>query len=247
MNMGQVYLRLIETGNVLFKNWTATIYCDPKSQHTIRVNFGLNCGNIFDRREKEVKTINSLNKTIKFLQSSYDEWLAHITQKRDQFPCLNFFQISQIVMLRTQMAKLIRHEKHSEYRGIFDLLHNINKKTSVELLQEANSYVFNLEQNSFVEKAQESGPENIAASGDSELDPNVQKQLEELGFSRYISDLVWSRDSKVFALRIKLLMESNGKMDRFHFSLFKFKSFYHEICKQRNKIWVKIVLINGLF
>lgn len=176
---------------MLFKNWTATIYCDPKSQHTIRVNFGLNCGNIFDRREKEVKTINSLNKTIKFLQSSYDEWLAHITQKRDQFPCLNFFQISQIVMLRTQMAKLISHENYSECGGLFDLLHNINKKTSVELLQEANSYVFNLEQNSFVEKAQVSRPEDTAATGGSVLDPDVQKQLEDLGFSRYISDLVW--------------------------------------------------------
>ena len=36
-------------------------------------------------------------------------------------------------------------------------------------------------------------------------------------------------------------------MDRFHFSLFKFKSFYHEIYKQRNKTWTKILFINGLF
>ncbi len=199
MNMGHIYLKLLKTGNVLFKNWTATIFCDPDYMYTIRVNFGLNCDNIFGRREREQNTISSLNKTVKFLQNSYEEWLAHITEKRNQFPCLNFFQISQIVMLRTQIAEVIksgqgkgRHHSNenidSTFRGLFDMLFNINKNANIELLDQANSFVFGEEKNNFVEKDLEDITveyEDTAA----ELDKDVQKQLEELGFSRFFSDL----------------------------------------------------------
>ena len=189
MNMGHIYLRLIKTGCVLFKNWTATIYCDPDNKYTIRVNFGLNCENIFGRRDKALKTINSLNKTVKFLQNSYDEWLAHITEKRDQFSCLNYFTITQNVMLRTEMAKLIKNgykssDDRSEYRGLFDMLHNINKNASIELLEQANSFVFHKEQNNFVEPDKAAVPEETTAIGCStELKQDVRKQLEDLGFS----------------------------------------------------------------
>ena len=199
MNMGQIYIDLIKTGNVLFKNWTATIYCDPDNKYTIRVNFGMKCENqnIFGLREREGTTINSLNKTIKFLQNSHQEWLAHINEKRDQFPCLNFFQIDQVVMLRTQMAELIRKSQNnnqqkllrSDFKSLFDLLFNINSTASLELIGQANEYVFTGSQKNFVEnvaKVKTDDSENGATTSEVKSDFEKKRQdLMDLGFAKY--------------------------------------------------------------
>lgn len=91
--MGDIYLNLIKTGNVLFKNWNATIYCDQTHNITMKINFGLRNENqnIIAERKYEETSINSINKTIKFLKQCHEEWLNHVNEKRDQFSCLNFF------------------------------------------------------------------------------------------------------------------------------------------------------------
>lgn len=184
--MGHTYIDLIKTGNVLFKNWTATIYCEPNSKYTMRVNFGVKCENqnIFGVRELELKTIESINKTIKFLQNSYDEWLNHINSKREEFPSLNVFQINQIVMLRTDLAKFIgdtetaKRLDKSDYKNMFDLLFSVNQKMSLELLEAANKSAFGEIQKNFVE-------ETVSLEENSdEGQSDVCKQLEELGFTK---------------------------------------------------------------
>ena len=89
--MGDVYLNLIKNGNVLFKNWNATIYCDKDNINTMKVNFGLsnNSQNIFAMRKYEKSTIKSINKTVKFLKDCHMEWLNHINDKYEEFNELN--------------------------------------------------------------------------------------------------------------------------------------------------------------
>ena len=91
--MGDIYLDLIKTGNVLFKNWNATIFCDKNNINTMKVNFGLsnNNQNIIAMKKFEKSAINSINKTVKFLKDCHCEWLNHMNEKYLEFIELNFF------------------------------------------------------------------------------------------------------------------------------------------------------------
>ena len=139
INMGTIYLDLIRTGNVLFNNWTAVIYCSPSEQNTMKINFGLETDNhnIFASREAEKTTLISVNKTIKFLKSSFDEWLNHVNEKRKKYSVLNYFRIDQIVTLRTEISKTINNNLGS-YKNLFDLLYIINQELTVHLIDQAN-------------------------------------------------------------------------------------------------------------
>ena len=74
MNMGHIYIDLLRNGNILFKNWTATMYCSKESVKTMKVNFGIDCDrqNVFAERKFELDTVSSINKTLKFLKECYD-------------------------------------------------------------------------------------------------------------------------------------------------------------------------------
>jgi hypothetical protein len=165
INMGEIYLELLKSGNILFKDWNATVYCDPESIHTIKVNFGSigegeesNLNIIHGYRDQEETptnnyqksdgTINSLNRTVKYLQNCYKKWLFHIEQKRNEFSNLNLFQINQINMMRTNIAKFVKESKNNKvknsYDDLFDLFYNVNRSVDISLLKEANDYAFSL-------------------------------------------------------------------------------------------------------
>lgn len=183
--MANIYITLIKTGNILFRNWTATVYCSDKSTFTIKINFGVKSQNqnIFAYRKKEKSTINSLNKTIRFLKKASDEWLEHINEKRDQFPTLNFFQIDQIVMLRKHLAYFIHKNNLSnlkpdknEFKDIYDLLYGINREINNELLDMANKKAFMHHQNTYTEITDD--------TVDKEMQNELRHELMEYGFSR---------------------------------------------------------------
>ena len=171
--MGEIYLELIKTGNVLFKNWTATIYCDEEYQNTMKVNFGLSDPDknqsIFAIRKYEIKTVDSINKTVKFLQNCHNEWLNHLNTKRDSYNELNYFRIDQIVFLRTELALFAKNNLFKDYdddefnmdeneynpKVLFDLLYNINRSLTVETLSLANKYAFELQHKNLKTKALE--------------------------------------------------------------------------------------------
>ena len=185
VNMAHIYIVLIKTGNILFRNWTATVYCNDKSNFTARINFGVKSENqnIFANRKKEKTTINSLNKTIQFLKKASDEWLGHIEEKRYDFSTLNFFQIDQIVMLRKYLANFIQKTNSSnlkpnenEFKDIFDLLYGINNEIGVKLLEAANNKAFMQYQNSCSDVAND--------RVDQEKQVELLNELSEYGFSK---------------------------------------------------------------
>ena len=153
MSMGQVYLDLIRSGNILFKHWSAVIHCDKYSKNTIEVNFGIDRTkqSIRGERRCEANTVDAINKTVRFLKSCYAEWIAHVDEKRATFAELNHYRIEQVVVLRTELARFIRnsqsavasiryHASNATNRTLFDLLYNVNREVSVELLRQANDY-----------------------------------------------------------------------------------------------------------
>jgi E3 ubiquitin-protein ligase RNF213 len=178
INMGQTYLDLIRTGNVLFNNWMATVYCRKTDAITMKVNFGLSNENqnIFACRKTEETTINSINKTIKFLKDSYNKWIEHVNSKREQYSVLDYFRIDQIVILRTELAKSINSEALvNNHKNLFDLLYNVNNQLTAEMINEANDFVFNNEKRAPKEPVT---PEVLDAKQD-----KLFKDLNDFGFS----------------------------------------------------------------
>lgn len=193
--MGTEYLELIRTGNILFQNWNAIIYCNESFRNTIKVNFGVKekDQNIIALRSIEKTTINSINKTIKFLKICNTAWLSHLTEKRKRFNEFNYFRISQISKLRTQLAEFINDDSNVEarrYKDLFDLLVYLNKEVDVNMLNQANKFAF---ENSQMEL--KTGQETVEVEVDkkieipnelsnNQLEQNVFEKLEKSGFSR---------------------------------------------------------------
>ena len=129
-----------------------------------------------------------MNKTLKFLQRAYKEWLDHVNSKRDEFPSLNYFQIDQIVLLRTLIADFIRNKrqnKDTDVQQLFDLIYDINSQTTLELLDNANSSAFNNDQEMFVAEKNDQPIEYVS---DTTEQSDLRKELDDLGFSRLVID-----------------------------------------------------------
>ena len=186
INMGQLFMDLIKTGNVLFKNWTVKVYCNKDYKHTMRINFGVKCENIFAERAQEKTTVDSLHKTSDFLQHSYNQWLEHIESKREKFPIFDYFQIDQLVMLRTYLAEFVKATRFNmnnvnktDYKKIFTLIFSINSSDSVELLNEANRHAFNQQNGILFEPQQEAIEKQTEESEDQTM---LRSKLIDLGF-----------------------------------------------------------------
>ncbi|CAF0824304.1 unnamed protein product, partial [Brachionus calyciflorus] len=182
--LGDIYISLMHSGNVLFTNWNAIIYNDEKEANTMKINFGIqnHSQNIYASRKNEKTTINSINKAIKFLKKCLEEWLTHVNEKRDQFPNLNHFKISQLVDLRIRLAEFIssqtKFEDHQQFKDLFDLIYNINPNIDVDLLQKANEIALNknleIKQNEEENKQLETKPDHA----------DLIDELIELGFDK---------------------------------------------------------------
>jgi E3 ubiquitin-protein ligase RNF213 len=168
ITMGQIYLDLLRTGNILFSKWTATVYCGPAEFNTIKVNFGISKENksIVGMRKLEKSTLTSLQKTNSYLHRCYEEWVRHANEKRDQYSELNYFQINQIVHLRKIISKLIKCDFELSLReastdgdwfimnSLFDLLYNVNRSCTVRMLKEASAHAKKQCEQAIVEKIQ---------------------------------------------------------------------------------------------
>ena len=146
INLGDIYLNLLQNGNVLFTKWNATIYNDKKSQNTMKINFGIQnySDNIFAKRKYEKNTINSIDKTLKFLKKCSKEWLSHIELMRERFFYLNHFKISQLVQLRILMAKFIsKNYSDFDLNELIILLFDIDREVDAKSIELANEYALN--------------------------------------------------------------------------------------------------------
>ncbi len=201
--MGEIFLNLIKTGNVLFKNWSAIIYCNNSHPNTIKVNFGLTGStsqSIIGLRRNEKTTINSLNRTIKFLDTCYKEWLKHVDSHRDSFNELNYFRIDQIVILRMKLAEFVKlvYENKADlddefgeidmrFKSLFDLLFVVNRDVEVKLLNKANEFAFKRNFDTFKEdstKIENEKPDPNETN--SEESDEVIKFLVDLNFSQKV-------------------------------------------------------------
>lgn len=138
------FLNLMRTGNILFKNWNATIYSSKEHRYTIKVNFGLNEDNrnVFGERCDEKDTVNSINKTIRFLEKCHNQWMAHLNESRERISELNYYTIAEITLLRTKLAESLRETDliHNDHGDLFNMLYYVNRNVDFTMLKQAHHF-----------------------------------------------------------------------------------------------------------
>lgn len=201
--MSTEYIHLLSSGNILFQNWSATIYCDERSINTIKVNFGMreDNKNVVGARSPnaEASTIDSIRCTIKFLKKCNREWSAHLNEKRVEFVELNHFKTRQISTLREKLAELVSHPNFEGSSSgvvvvdqeLIDLLMSVNKRVDYPMLCSANLKAFESSKKLTADRVAAevhaeqkrtlaaSGSETSSKSSSAALDPEMEKQVVE--------------------------------------------------------------------
>ncbi|XP_026523023.1 E3 ubiquitin-protein ligase RNF213 [Notechis scutatus] len=95
------FMNLYSAGNMLFRNWTADIYCSPKKQFCIKMNFNLNsihdlCGS------GDVAEV--LPAMCKKMESFLERWNQFMSEKRSQYFYLNYYMADQLVYLCQELG-----------------------------------------------------------------------------------------------------------------------------------------------
>jgi hypothetical protein len=185
INLGESYLSLLETGNILFKNWTAQIYCNSEFKFTMRINFGLDgntSGLTMADRRVEKTTINSLNKLNKFLKNCENNWLKQVNLKRENFNELNYFRVDQIALLRTEFAlnvktineyNVTQNKELKPTLNLVNLLHNLNPNVTIKLLSESYEYASAMIANEIP---------SCVKDTDGDIDQELLEEIVDLGF-----------------------------------------------------------------
>ena len=119
--LGRLYTKLCSAGSIIFRKWRATFYCDPDIKVTADINFGLS-----DKMLHAPRGI-SLTKQImdlcEFLEDCLHQWTEDIHQKRQEFYQLNHFTTEQLVILRSELAKVCSGEQGKP--EMYALLHAV--------------------------------------------------------------------------------------------------------------------------
>lgn len=184
INMGSEYINLLKTGNILFQNWTTTVYCSSEARNTIKVNFGVRetNENIIGIRQAETSTISSINRTIKFLKRCNSEWLEHLNEKRKEFAEFNYYKTSQISKLRGKIAEFIRNSNVNDLdKELADLLNYLNRDVTYKMLKAANNIAFETLINQSTKEESKSGKSDDSMD---ESEKNAYLELENLDFPR---------------------------------------------------------------
>lgn len=140
---------MLKSGNFLFINWSATIFCSNAHINTIRINFSeinKDRTNIIGERLIEKETIKSINKTIEFLEKCHKEWIEHINEKRLKFSELNFFSTDQVAILRKELAKITSEKYHEKliFSKLYNLIYNINDEVNTDCIRKTLASAYEL-------------------------------------------------------------------------------------------------------
>lgn len=104
-----VYLKLLESGCVLFTSWRARFLCDPKRPVCAFIEFGKgdNIKQLKGRRNDKDDVITIMPEIAKFMETSLDNWLQYLDEKRYEYQHLNYYTIDQLVILQKELAQFI--------------------------------------------------------------------------------------------------------------------------------------------
>lgn len=96
------FINLHCAGNMLFRTWTAAVYCCPRQGISIRMDFGLE---LVNQLKESGDIIELLGALCRQMEDFLDHWKAVVTQKRAKHFYLNFYTAEQLVYLSSELGK----------------------------------------------------------------------------------------------------------------------------------------------
>lgn len=137
-----VYIKLLESGCVLFTSWQAKFLCDPRRPVCAFIEFGKGekIKQLKGRRNDKDDVITIMPEIAKFMETSLDNWLQYLDKKRYEYQHLNYYTTDQLVILQRELAKVIDGDKIPPF--IIPLLSVVKSDCNIDdltgALQEAN-------------------------------------------------------------------------------------------------------------
>lgn len=96
------FINLHCAGNMLFRSWTAEVYCCPRSGISIRMDFGLE---LVSQLAESGDVIELLGALCRQMEDFLDHWKTLVAQKRAKHFYLNFYTAEQLVYLSSELRK----------------------------------------------------------------------------------------------------------------------------------------------
>ncbi|XP_052087598.1 E3 ubiquitin-protein ligase rnf213-alpha-like isoform X5 [Mytilus californianus] len=196
VRLGNIYIKLVTDGCVLFNFWHATFFCDIERPVCAFLNFGYgkDMHTIKGRTDSTKEDVSFLiPKIAKVLENCHKEWLQYINNKREENPLLNYFTIDQIVILQQQLVKVGTDKEPSPL--IYPLLSAVKKNCSREELissmATAKQDVTSMESKRDVEQDIDSEP-----GRNEEIDENIKKIMKD-GFSLSLAKEAWKESDNI--------------------------------------------------
>ncbi|XP_034624730.1 E3 ubiquitin-protein ligase rnf213-alpha-like [Trachemys scripta elegans] len=132
--VGKLYLQLLSVGNILFIDWKAEVYCDPKRKVTIYAEFGI--AGILVQSKKPI--LEELDGICKIMEHCLVEWKKYLETQRNNYCHLNMFTARQLFYLCSKLAKL--HEGQTDPQALNMLSvfkHDVKEEDIREALKRA--------------------------------------------------------------------------------------------------------------
>ncbi|XP_029417237.1 E3 ubiquitin-protein ligase RNF213 isoform X2 [Nannospalax galili] len=96
------FINLHCAGNMLFRTWTAEVYCCPRQGVSIRIDFHLG---LVKQLTGSGDVIELLGALCRQMEHFLDRWKTFVTQKRAEHFYLNFYTAEQLVYLSSELRK----------------------------------------------------------------------------------------------------------------------------------------------
>ncbi|XP_051851384.1 E3 ubiquitin-protein ligase RNF213 [Antechinus flavipes] len=100
--LAQAFINLYTAGNMLFRSWTATVYCSPKSQISVQMNFHLETVGQLTGNGEVTEVLAALCKQMELFLGN---WKRFMIEKRSKYFYLNYYTAEQLVYLCIELKK----------------------------------------------------------------------------------------------------------------------------------------------
>ncbi|XP_044530479.1 E3 ubiquitin-protein ligase RNF213 [Gracilinanus agilis] len=100
--LAQAFINLYSAGNVLFRSWTAMVYCSSKSPICIQMNFHLNAVGKLTGKGEVTEVLAALCKQMELFLGN---WKRFMIEKRSKYFYLNYYTAEQLVYLCIEFKK----------------------------------------------------------------------------------------------------------------------------------------------
>ncbi|XP_037664815.1 E3 ubiquitin-protein ligase RNF213 isoform X2 [Choloepus didactylus] len=98
----QCFFNLYSAGNMLFRTWSAGVYCSPRRGVSVRMDFALG---LVGQLQGSGPVAPLLEALCRQMEHFLEHWERFVTQKRMEHFHLNFYTAEQLVYLSTELKK----------------------------------------------------------------------------------------------------------------------------------------------